>query len=75
MIPYQRLLEAIKEKGFEFRDESKRCKFFKKKGHARRIALRKFDEFSQEYSGYVLAEAGYGRDEIQEFIDRYDRIH
>ena len=73
MIPYQRLLEAIKEKGFEFRDESKRCKFYKRKGDTRRVSMRKLDEFSEEYSGCVLAEAGYSRDEIQEFITMYSR--
>ena len=73
MIPYQRLLEAIKEKEFEFRDESRRCRFYKKKGSTLRVSIRKLDEFSEEYSSHVLAEAGYSQDEIRKFVARYSR--
>ena len=74
MIPSQYVLDLVLKKGFKFRKESERCKFFKKEGSTDRVSVRKAKHLSEEYVVILLKKIGCDHEEIRAVLDM-QRMH
>ena len=70
MIPSQYVLDAVQNKGFRFRKETDRCRFFKKEGGTHRVSVRKAKYLSEEYVVKLLRRIGCEDEEIQSVLDK-----
>lgn len=68
MIPNSKLLNALRSRGYEFKDQLGRVCIYKLKGGTSRIEVRKHNYHGPDYCRHILVRAGMPLVEIEKFI-------
>ena len=75
MVSNTALINAIRSKGFRYKDRSDRMEIYKQSGTTKRILVRRHSNHDPEYAASILRQAGFNESEIAPFIVEYDCRH
>lgn len=71
MIPHDALINALRELGFQFKDQADRTLLYKQKGTTKRVHIRRISLHDEKAARILLTQAGMPLDEIENFIVTY----
>ncbi len=72
MVPKEKLLNAIREKGYRFKRQTERVELYKLQGGTNRVQLRRTALHDNKVARSVLRDVGYSEEEIDAFIAECD---
>ena len=68
MVGRDKLINALRKKNFSFKRQTERIDLWKQSGSTLRVQLPRKDTVDPKTAAFILKTAGYGDDEIREFL-------
>lgn len=72
MVRRDKLINAVKSKGFKFKRQTERIDLYKQTGTSKRVEIRKRDLFDRKSAVHILRTAGFGDQELKDFLGECD---
>lgn len=71
MIPNDALINALRDLGYRYKDQTDKVMLYKKSGSTARVALRRTQLHDDVYARTLLRQAGMSPVNIEQFISTY----